>query len=616
MSKKSKALLMLILAGFLVTAQAEDSAVNSPKKPAMKKEPTVSEQIEELRKEFQSKIDSLQQEIADRDAKLAAATAAAQSQAADAAAKADSVSSSLATDNEAVSKLSGAVADIKLNSTSMVQTVQDTQKAINAAISSPDAIHYKGITISPAGSFIEAATVNRTGAIGDDINTHWTSIPLQYAQNSQVGEFYGSGRQSRIALKAEGKLPNVTLTGYYELDWLGAGVTSNNNQSNSYVVRQRQLWARAAFTNGWNVVGGQMWSLATETTQGMTNGTEILPSTIDAAYTPGFVWTRQYGFRLYKNFGTKAAVGLSAENAETLNPSCVAAVGSCPSNYEYAVAGDTGGLYDNQSNYSFNKLPDFVYKLALDPGVGHYEAFGIVRTFRNRIYPSTTVAPFNDTEVGYGFGGGFRAPLANKKVTLGLKGLYGYGVGRYGDSTIADVTLNPNSTFVPLQAFSALGTLEVNPTKKLTIYFNYGGDYIYRDITGETGSGTSLTQYIGYGIPVVNYNGTNYGVSMAGCNTEPTTGVGGSSPAVTGLSNCGNSTKDVQAAQIGYWFNFYNGPKGRFRQGIQYAYVTRNLWSGLGSTTAPSGVTGIANPNGGAKGTDNMVFTSLRYYLP
>ncbi len=35
------------------------------------------------------------------------------------------------------------------------------------------------------------------------------------------------------------------MTGYYEADWLSAGVTSNNNQSNSYTMRQRQLWADA-----------------------------------------------------------------------------------------------------------------------------------------------------------------------------------------------------------------------------------------------------------------------------------------------------------------------------------------------------------------------------------
>ena len=92
-----------------------------------------------------------------------------------------------------------------------------------------------------------------------------------------MSEFDGSGRQSRIAIKATGKLADWTMTGYYEMDWLGTGITSNNNQSNSYVVRQRQLWADAKMNNGWDFSGGQGWSLAAETTQGETRGTEILP---------------------------------------------------------------------------------------------------------------------------------------------------------------------------------------------------------------------------------------------------------------------------------------------------------------------------------------------------
>ena len=59
------------------------------------------------------------------------------------------------------------------------------------------------------------------------------------------------------------------------------GVTSNANQSNSYVFRQRQLWAQAAFKNGWTVTGGQMWSLVMETKKGEDNRTEATPMQID-----------------------------------------------------------------------------------------------------------------------------------------------------------------------------------------------------------------------------------------------------------------------------------------------------------------------------------------------
>ena len=60
---------------------------------------------------------------------------------------------------------------------------------------------------------------------------------------------FGSGRQSRIALLAEpGKRDNFKImSGYYEAaDFLSAGITSNNNQSNSYGLRQRQVWGQVA----------------------------------------------------------------------------------------------------------------------------------------------------------------------------------------------------------------------------------------------------------------------------------------------------------------------------------------------------------------------------------
>ena len=85
----------------------------------------------------------------------------------------------------------------------------------------------------------------RKAAIGGGLNTHFTGVPLQYSDDAKISEFQASGRQSRVALKAIGKLDDFTMTGYYEMDWLSTGMTSNNNQTNSYILRQRQLWADA-----------------------------------------------------------------------------------------------------------------------------------------------------------------------------------------------------------------------------------------------------------------------------------------------------------------------------------------------------------------------------------
>jgi hypothetical protein len=606
MKSQMKMVAAAILVASLVGSNAYAGDPPAPaKKHATKKQPpkpTVEEQINALRQEFQGQIDGLKSDLATKDQQLKQAQqAAADAQAAAQKAEADATAQQQATSDNAaaVTTLQSTVTDLKANSVSLASTVSDETAAIKKRIESPTAIYYKGITISPAGSFLAAETVWRQGGTGGDINTQFTGVPLNNSEASQLSEFQGSGRQSRLAIKATGKVDSMTMTGYYEMDWLSSGVTSNNNQSNSYTVRQRQLWADAKLKDGWDFSGGQGWSLATETTQGLTRGTEILPATIDPQYEAGFVWTRQYSFRVSKDFSKKFFAGISAENAETLNPGGQ----NLPTNLLITTVGNTGGLYDNQSNYSYNLTPDFVAKIAIEPGWGHWELFGIGRSFRDRIY-LTTGTPFNSTVWGGGGGAGFRAPLGTKKVTIGLKGLYGEGVGRYGSSTISDITLHPNATIAPLHGFSALSTLEMNPTERLMLYFNYGGDYIGRDISCVNSAGAPVActaagaKQIGYG---------TYTVNMSGCNVENPSSSANASANPGTPTNCGASTKDVQEFTAGDWYNFYSGPKGRLRFGLQYSRFERNLWSGAGGT---------ANPGGGAKGVDNMFFTSFRYYLP
>jgi hypothetical protein len=619
MKNHLKAMATCVLVSAMATAHAQTtsasgsaadkSTVRHRAARKVAKRPSVETQIQQLREDMESQINQLKQQLNDSTAQLQAAqqqAAAANAAAAQAQQQAQQQQQQTADNASAVSNLQGAVSDLKTNSTSLASSIQETQTNIEKKVEHPDSIHYKGITISPNGSFIEAATVYRSAATGGDINTQFTGIPLQHSNNAQISEFYGSARQSRLAIKATGQVASMTMTGYYEMDWLGTGITSNNNQSNSYVIRQRQLWAQAALNSGWKFTGGQMWSLATETTKGLDNGTEILPSTIDPQYTAGFVWTRQYGFRVSKNFGNKFWIGAAAENAETLNPGG----SNLPTNLLIGTVGNNGGLYNSTANYSFNLAPDMIAKIAIEPGFGHYEVFGIARFFRDRIYPNSTtttttvggvttvtktpnsIGAYNDSTMGGGLGASGRVSLPNKKLTVAVKGLWGDGTGRYGSSTISDITLRPNAQIAPLHNFSALGTIEANPTARLNLYVNYGGDYVGRRYFGK----------VGYGSPLTN---------MSGCNTEPGVGTaaenGGDGFDPSTPSNCGGNNKDVQELSTGYWYNFYNGPMGRLRQGVQYSYFQRNLWSGAGGT---------ANPGGNAKGTDNMFETSFRYYLP
>lgn len=605
MTNQSKALAALALSVAVATGTAQTTAGSPAKRPvhhrthaaARVHKPSVESQIEELKNQMQEQkgqIDSLKQQLSDRDVQLQQAQQAAQ-QAQQAAQAAQSAASAeqetLSSNKEAVSNLQTSVSDLKASNAEVVTSVKKQTDEVKKAIENPDAVHYKGVTLSPAGSFVAAETVDRTAAAASGINTAFTGIPLDHSEAAQLSEFYGTGRQSRIALTAQGKLANMTLIGHWEADWLTAGVDSNNNQSNSYTLRQRVLYGEARMANGWDVSAGTGWDLAAETTRGLERGSEILPATIDAQYEAGFVWTRQFSFRFTKNIGQHVFAGVSIENAETLNP----AGQNLPSSVLIGSGGSGGGHYNPNANYSFNYAPDLVAKIAVEPGWGHWELFGIQRTFRDRIYP-TGGTPYNDTTVGGGVGGGFRAPLFQKKLTIGLKGLYGEGVGRYGSSTIADITIRPDGTISPIHGFSALSTVEMNPTKRLMMYFNYGGDYLGRDYALSGG------KEVGYG---------TYSADMSGCLIEPasTAANPSSDPTTPGnaTNKCSGNNKDVQEFTAGYWFDIHNGPKGRLRQGIQYSLMRRDLWSGNGGTL---------NPGGGAHGDDNMVFTSFRYYIP
>ena len=452
----------------------------------------------------------------------------------------------------------------------------------------PASIRFKGITLTPGG-FLAAETVWRQRALSGDVNTPFNSIPFPGSSNAHVTEFNASGRQSRLSMLGEGQLSHAKLTGYYEMDFLSAGVTSNNNQSNSYTLRQRQAWAQASLDSGWIFTGGQMWSLVTETRKGITTRTEATPMTIDAEYHVGFSWTRQYGFRVTKDFGDKVWLAMSVENPQVI----FGGHGFSGTNPAFLLGalGAGGGLLNSTANYSYNATPDFVVKAAFEPGFGHYEVFGLVRTFRDRIFPNdsgstpSAAGAFNNISVGGGFGANARVPIVAHKLDFGVHFLGGDGVGRYGSSTLSDVTIRPNLTLAMIRSYQGLASLEAHLGPKFDLYAYAGGEYdaraAYTNAAGSSG--------IGYGSPL--YVNT-------GCSTEtlPT-----GDYTAGALGSCSGDIRNLLEGTLGFWYRFYKGSKGTIQWGSQYSYVVRNSWSGVG---------------GQPVGNDNMIFTSLRYYIP
>ncbi len=597
------ALSLALATGALAAPAPQGSAASTKatkKKAASASNADVSRRLDEMQQAIgaqQQQIQQLMQELHSRDAviqQLQQQSSQTQTAVGQAEQKADTALSQTAAQQQVVATTHSEVSDLKDNLTNTAQALQETQKSISE---SPLAIKFKGITLTPGG-FMAAETVWRQHALGSDINTPFNSVTMPGAAGDKMSEFFGSGRQSRISLLGEGKLSMAKLTGYVEADFLSAGVTSNNNESTSYTLRQRQVWGQAAFNNGFAVTGGQMWSLVTETKKGLDNRTEALPNTIDPQYHVGFSWARQYGFRATKNFGNKFWLGASVENPQTL----FSASGQAQ-NFLLGSSGTSGGLYNPSATYSFNSAPDFIFKAAAEPGFGHFEVFGVIRRFRDRIYPGATATTpsaagaSNFSTTTGGVGANARISFKNH-VDIAGHFLGGDGMGRYGTATLPDVTVNPDGTLSPLKSAQGLGTLDFH-TDRWIVYFNAGAEFVGRHVLFSGGKA------VGYGSPVAANNG-------CGVETVPGTPVGGQFPTSSSgflpgaLANCAANTRNVIEGTFGFWYRFYKGPKGTLQFGPQYSYIVRNTWSGA------AGISVLGQP----QGIENMILTSFRYYLP
>jgi hypothetical protein len=626
-------------------------------KKAEKSDAAISAQLEELRQTLQSQQEQLQllkEELAKRDRQIdeaREAAAAANARATEASTKATEAVNTTAEVKSATVALDSTVSDLKSSNEVLKTTVAKEQaEEKKAEETGPSTIKYKGVNITPGG-FLAAETVYRSRAASADIPTPMSAIPFQGNALSRVSENNFTGRQSRISMLVDTKVGAAKLSGYYEADFFAAGTTSNNRQSNSYVLRQRQAWAQAAFDNGLSVTGGQMWTLATENKKGIQNRTEIPPTTIDVNYTAGFTYVRQYGFRVVKDFGGKFALGVSVEGPQSTFG------GRGFSNISNAGTVTTQNFFINAAGYSVNKQPDVLVKAAIDPGWGHYEMFGIVSTFRNRIYPCAIVTPaasatvlitgagpltgnpgagctntspsavgaFNDSRTGGGFGVSANIPVFAKKVDFGVKGVAGNGIARYGAAQLADITFRPDGTQALIRTAHGLARVEIHPTPKLDVYLYYGGEYAFRAAyTGYLSDAITTSQAYSttacvIGTPGCPASGFITTATTITTHKTSTSGIGGygspfanntncgveavpSGSSAPGSGSCAGDIRLIQEGTVGFWHKVYQGPKGGFRWGLQYSYLTKGGWSGAASVSP--------------KAIDNIIETSFRYYLP
>jgi hypothetical protein len=456
-----------------------------------------------------------------------------------------------------------------------IETIpSEVKSAVAEAAPKTDKLYIKGVSVQ-FGGFVAAESVFRDHNEEADIGSSFSGVPYPNTIIGHTDETRLTARQSRITGLVQGDAaPDVHLTAYAEADFLGAAQTANSNESNSYQPRLRVFYTTVDWDRdfgGLHLLAGQNWSLATLYTNGLNPRQENVPLTIDAQYVPGFNWARQPQVRLTADIDKHIWFAVSVENPQTTYYNS----GQFEPGISVVTNGAAGSEFNSANTLSLNKVPDVIGKVALQEDVEghplHVEAWGIFRDFYARVNDNGSIG--NEDVTGGGGGGGIVFGLVPQLLDLQVSGAYGNGLGRYGSAQLPDATLDVNGNLHPIPEWAVLagGTLHLGT--RLDVYGYFGEEHesqtAFTDPTGTINNG--------YGNP--NYNNT-------GCIIE-------------GGSPCVGNTEYIDQATIGFWDKPYVGAFGRIQWGIQYSYTERHGFPGMG--VAPIG-------------TENMIFTSIRYY--
>lgn len=453
------------------------------------------------------------------------------------------------------------------------------------------------------GGFLTADMVYRSRNDVDDIQSNFNSgIPERYSPLYHESEYHLSARTSRLTGLVTAQPDEATkLRGYVAMDFQGAAPTSNYNESNSWIPRLREAWAsydRADW--GFEVLGGQAWSLLTMNRVGMDPLNVNPPQTVDPNYLPGFTYARQAQLRFMKSFADgQYRVAVSFENPATIygntsipstlgtlntsNPGVgIDATGSNAATSVVSTVTTTGGKTTTTTtnvltpgNISNDIAPDVIVKATADYDRAHLEAFGVERVFHDRLSQLGT----GQSNTLFGGGGGAAALIRviPKLLDFQISGLAGRGISRYDPTQLPDATIGSHGQPVSLPGYEALAGLIGHPTPAMDLYGYIGTDQVSSRYFDNTVKG--VTTGYGYGNPLYNNKGCEIELSPA--------------------STCAANTSGVVQGTVGAWYRFLKGPYGTFQTGIQYSYTRRFVFQGVGPTPQTD---------------SNMVFLSLRYF--
>ncbi len=285
------------------------------------------------------------------------------------------------------------------------------------------------------------------------ISARFRQHPEQHQYPAHSNEIRGTARQSRFSLLVQGNYdPDTLISGYGEFDFLGAGVTANSTESNSYQPRVRHLYATIDWAGeGLHLLAGQTWSLITMNQKGITPRNEDIPAddrcairrwlrlVADAAIAPRQELRRQL---LARRVGRTAAD--LARLAQAPTPVSIprfppTAVGATMATCSQVTSGGSGVL-NSTNKYSLNHIPDFVLKAAyegnFDGHAVHIEGFGLYTDLYDYATvgtPATGIVGAHNDTTGWGC---WAAALPSPPSALGRCAGFCHDWPRYRAATV------------------------------------------------------------------------------------------------------------------------------------------------------------------------------------
>jgi hypothetical protein len=425
---------------------------------------------------------------------------------------------------------------------------------------SPLQLHIGTASLTPVG-FMDFTTVWSNHDRGSGIGTNFSGIPYGNVFQNNLSEFRESMQNSRIGFRVDANVMGSQVMGYMEADFLGNNPGNVAVTSNSNTMRSRLYWVDVR-KGGWEVLGGQTWSLLTPGRTGISPlpGNVFYSQDMDVNYQAGLVWGRIPELRLvYHAPGDKMALAFAVSSPEQyVGGSAGAPVITFPS--------ALGSVYGNELNTGGNTFgvpnvaPDFIAKFAWDPSSRfHGEVAGLLRSFK--LWNPATGASYTaeggggSVNLNFAVAGGFRLLTNN---------FWSDGGGRYIFGMVPDLIVRADGSASLIHTGSTVSGFEWTKGNSM-FYGYYGGTYIGRNTAIDTNG-----HLIGYG-----YFG---------------------SPS--------SQNRAIQEATIGWIQTFWRNPRyGQLSLITQYSYLTRNPWY-------------IPNNGSPENAHLNMIFLDLRYTLP